>query len=111
MPRRVSGFLSKTQRKYLEFLDSTEGSYYVPTNKAEWDEDEEYHHRYLDRQIRLKTRKALKELCLVFEKVGFIELQSFLEDEEVLDNLRFLNQTVEYVEVQRMLIRLERETG
>ena len=111
MPRRVQGFLSKTETKYLEFLDFTECIRNEPNNKGVWDENEEYHHRYLDRQIRLKTRKALKELCLVFEKVGFAELQSFFNDSEVMDNLRFINQTVEYVEVQKKMIRNDRETS
>lgn len=111
MPRRFRGFLSKLERTYLEFLESIEPYGDGVSSRTAWNEEENLHNRHLDYQIRWKTRQALRELCLVFEKVGFTELQSFFNDSEVLDNLRFINQTVEYVEVQKKMIRLERETS
>lgn len=107
--RRPKGFLSKTEREYLEFLEHTARDGQEVDNKESWDGNTPY--RHWDHKIRWKTKQALRELCLVFEKVGYSELRSFFSDLEVLDNLRFLNQTVEYVEVQKMLTRLERETS
>jgi hypothetical protein len=109
--RTFRGFLSKQEREYLEFLKLTEGYPYLPNNKRDWNENGKLHYRYLDYQIRWKTRQALRELRLVFEKFGYMELQSFFNDVEVLNNIKFLNETIEFVEAQRETRRLERETG
>ena len=59
----------------------------------------------------MKTRQALRDLRLVFEKFGYIELQQLSNDLEVLSNLRFAIEKVNLLKTRRELRRLERETS
>lgn len=106
---RFRGFLSKQNKRYLQFLQYTERHGSEVSNRTSWNEKTPY--RSLDHQIRHKTKLALEDLKLVLEKFGYMELQSLFNDSEVLNNIRFLNETVEFVKVQRETRRLERETG
>lgn len=108
---RFSGFLTPLEKRYLKFLEYKILNQIEYDNRKDWDKEEKMPHRSLDFQIRWKTREALEDLRLVFEKFGYMELQSFFNDVEVLNNIKFLNETVEFVKAQRETRRLERETG
>lgn len=106
---RFRGFLSKQEKRYLQFLRYTERYGHEVSNRASWNEKTPY--RSLDHQIRRKTKLALEDWRLVLEKFGYMKVESVLSDVEVLNNIKLLNETVEFVETQRETRRLERETG
>jgi hypothetical protein len=95
--RTFRGFLSKTERRYLEFLQYTQRNGQEYSNRATWNEIEKMPHRSLDFQIRWKTREALKDLRLVFQKFGLIELKSLIRDKDALNNLLFLIEMVDFI--------------
>lgn len=107
--KRFRGFLSPLEKKYLESLRYEESLAIERDNRKEWSRNERMHHRSLDFQIRWKTREALKDSRLVFEKFGFFELRRLFDDPEVMDNISFLNRTVKSVEIRIEEIRKSRE--
>lgn len=110
MPRIKKGFLSPLEIKYLEFLKYTKPYGYEVRDSGDWDDIEKTPYRSLDYQIRMKTKLAFRDLRLVFEKFGFMELLSLLSDSEILGNIQFLNDKVKSIEEFKEARRLERET-